>query len=243
MDLRDNISERRRAAGLTQEDVASKLGVSRQTVGKWESGRATPELEKLIALSDLLGCSLDELVGRAEENVGNLGEIKTSVKELEVSGSEKSAVEDLHGWQDGMQHPHRVATAKYAALLAAGIWFVAAAIGLTALLFGPSSVDNIEVRGVVPYAVLLGIVFGAALVVAARMYRARNVQIGTTDEVSARRWGTAAAMALAMIACGICALIAFAPNARATMLICLEVLALAAWPATFAVVFAIDSRR
>lgn len=53
MDLRDNISERRRTSGLTQEDVASRLGVSRQTVGKWESGRATPELEKLIALCDL----------------------------------------------------------------------------------------------------------------------------------------------------------------------------------------------
>ena len=62
MDLRNNISERRRAGGLTQEDVASSLGVSRQTVGKWESGRAIPELEKLIALCDLLGCSLDELL-------------------------------------------------------------------------------------------------------------------------------------------------------------------------------------
>ena len=243
MNLKDNISKRRRAAGFTQEDVASRLDVSRQTVGKWESGRATPELEKLVALCGLLGCSLDELVGRAEENVGNSGEIKTPAKGLEVSGSEKSAAEDPHDQQDGMQHLYRVATARYAALLAAGIWFIAASIGLIALLFGPSSVDNIEVRRVVPYVVLIGIAFGVALVVAARMYRARNVQIGTTDEVSARRWGIAAVIVLAMIVCGICSSIAFVSNARATLLICLEVLALAAWPATFAAIFTIDSRR
>lgn len=69
MNLRENISERRRAVGLTQEEVATRLGVSRQTVGKWESGRATPELEKLVALCDLFGCSLDELAGRAESEI------------------------------------------------------------------------------------------------------------------------------------------------------------------------------
>ncbi|MBR2836483.1 MAG: helix-turn-helix transcriptional regulator [Coriobacteriales bacterium] len=61
MELRDSISEHRRAAGLTQEELAEKYGVSRQTVGKWEQGKAIPELDKLIMLCDIFGCTLDDL--------------------------------------------------------------------------------------------------------------------------------------------------------------------------------------
>ncbi|MDO4850869.1 MAG: DUF4417 domain-containing protein [Actinomycetota bacterium] len=73
---------------LTQEDVASKLGVSRQTVGKWESGRATPELEKLIALCDLLGCTLDELVGRTEAEIAFMEETASPAAVAPVAAHE-----------------------------------------------------------------------------------------------------------------------------------------------------------
>lgn len=56
----------RKAKGWSQEQLGEKIGVSRQTVSKWELGDTTPEMEKLIALGDLFGISLDELVGRKE---------------------------------------------------------------------------------------------------------------------------------------------------------------------------------
>lgn len=53
--------------GMTQEKLAEQMGVSRQTVSKWETGEAYPEIEKLMELSRLFSCSLDTLL---KENLG-----------------------------------------------------------------------------------------------------------------------------------------------------------------------------
>lgn len=60
--LSERIYQLRRARGLSQEQLAERLGVSRQTVSKWETGISTPELEKLMALCDCFDLTLDELV-------------------------------------------------------------------------------------------------------------------------------------------------------------------------------------
>ena len=52
----------RRKAGLSQEELASRLEVSRQAVSKWESGQTLPDLERAVALSRLFGVSLDYLM-------------------------------------------------------------------------------------------------------------------------------------------------------------------------------------
>ena len=57
----------RRARGLSQEELAERLGVSRQAVSKWETGEASPDLSKLTALSGALSLSLDVLCGLREE--------------------------------------------------------------------------------------------------------------------------------------------------------------------------------
>lgn len=62
MNLSENIFRLRTKMGLSQGDLANELDVSRQSVSKWENGTATPELEKLIGLSDVFGVSIDELV-------------------------------------------------------------------------------------------------------------------------------------------------------------------------------------
>lgn len=48
--------------GITQEKLAERMGVSRQTVSKWETGEAYPELDKLLELSNLFSCTLDALL-------------------------------------------------------------------------------------------------------------------------------------------------------------------------------------
>lgn len=57
-----NLQQYRMGSGMTQEQLAEKMGVSRQTVSKWESGASYPEMEKLIALCGLFDCTLDALV-------------------------------------------------------------------------------------------------------------------------------------------------------------------------------------
>lgn len=62
--LGENLAKYRKKAGYSQEELADKLGVSRQAVSKWERGEASPDTENLIALSRLYGVTLDELVNK-----------------------------------------------------------------------------------------------------------------------------------------------------------------------------------
>lgn len=62
MTLGEKICTLRTGKGLSQEDLAAKLEVSRQSVSKWETGQSVPDLEKIIKLADLFGVNVDELV-------------------------------------------------------------------------------------------------------------------------------------------------------------------------------------
>ena len=71
MKLCEKLYELRRAAGLSQEELAERLNVSRQAVSKWENGAAQPELSKLVELSRLYGVSVDELLSLEEAEKGD----------------------------------------------------------------------------------------------------------------------------------------------------------------------------
>ena len=62
MSFRDNLQHLRAAKGMTQEQLAMLLGVSRQAVTKWEAERAYPEMDKLLKMCSIFECTLDELV-------------------------------------------------------------------------------------------------------------------------------------------------------------------------------------
>ena len=62
MEFHNKLYNHRKQKGLSQEELANRLNVSRQTISKWEVGDSTPDMEKLIAISDLFEISLDELV-------------------------------------------------------------------------------------------------------------------------------------------------------------------------------------
>lgn len=57
-----NLQTARKLKGLSQEDLAEKMQVSRQAISKWESGAAYPEIEKLSELSKYFGCSVDDII-------------------------------------------------------------------------------------------------------------------------------------------------------------------------------------
>lgn len=62
MDFNNRLYQLRKQKGLSQEELANKLNVSRQTISKWELGDSTPDMEKLATISDFFEVSLDELV-------------------------------------------------------------------------------------------------------------------------------------------------------------------------------------
>lgn len=66
MDFPEKLLTLRKASGLTQEQLAEKLEVSRQSVSKWESGQAVPELDKIVALSAVFDVTTDYLLKSSE---------------------------------------------------------------------------------------------------------------------------------------------------------------------------------
>ncbi|MDO4649859.1 MAG: helix-turn-helix domain-containing protein [Eubacteriales bacterium] len=69
--FKDNLVQLRRLNNMTQEDIAEKVGVSRQAVAKWESGETSPDLEKSRLLAETLGVSLDDLANyEPKQNMG-----------------------------------------------------------------------------------------------------------------------------------------------------------------------------
>ena len=64
MSFRKNLEYLRKGKKLSQEDLADKLDVSRQSVSKWESGAAYPETEKILSICKIFDCSLDELMNQ-----------------------------------------------------------------------------------------------------------------------------------------------------------------------------------
>lgn len=114
----ENLSILRRRAGYTQESLAEVLGVSRQAVGKWESGQGLPEAATLLTLADLLGCSLDQLM-------------REELTEEPVQ--EETAWADLgYQWEVYSQHMRRfsLAMAFGVALILMGVAMTVAALGL-----------------------------------------------------------------------------------------------------------------
>ena len=67
----DNLVQMRKMKRMTQEDIAEKLGVTRQAVAKWEAGETVPDLDKCKMLAEIFEVSLDDLANyEPDENMG-----------------------------------------------------------------------------------------------------------------------------------------------------------------------------
>ena len=81
--LNENIKNLRKSKGLSQEELAIKLNVVRQTVSKWENGLSVPDSSMLISLSDELDTSVSELLGEPITEFA-ADDLKTISEKLEV---------------------------------------------------------------------------------------------------------------------------------------------------------------
>ena len=68
MNLSEKLKNAREKAGLSQKDVAEALNISRQSVSKWETGKAYPDIDNLIILSELYNVSVDYLIKDKQES-------------------------------------------------------------------------------------------------------------------------------------------------------------------------------
>ena len=68
--ISDNLYSLRKLHQLTQEEVAERIGVSRQALAKWESGETMPDIEKCVLLAELYNVTLDGLVNYTKDEMG-----------------------------------------------------------------------------------------------------------------------------------------------------------------------------
>ena len=68
MTFAENVKMLRKQAGRSQEQLAEKLGVSRQAVTKWETGAGIPDIENIMAISMLFDISIDDLLSNERDS-------------------------------------------------------------------------------------------------------------------------------------------------------------------------------
>jgi transcriptional regulator with XRE-family HTH domain len=78
MTLSEKIKEHRNRLGFSQEKLAELVGVSRQSVTKWEADQSMPCMENLMTLADIFGISISELAGKTEKELLNIRAVKSS---------------------------------------------------------------------------------------------------------------------------------------------------------------------
>ena len=83
MELGQRLKDCRAAAGMTQEGLADRLYVSRQTISSWENDKSYPDIHSLLMISNLFGVSLDSLIKGDIEIMKEKVE-QTKVKSLEA---------------------------------------------------------------------------------------------------------------------------------------------------------------
>lgn len=91
IDTAKRLADRRKRAGFSQEALALELGVSRQAVSKWERSESSPDTDNLIALAQLYGVSLDDLLYKdVEDDSESASESEMAVSEGVVRDQEDS---------------------------------------------------------------------------------------------------------------------------------------------------------
>ena len=90
--LKDNIKAIRKSKGLSQEELAIKLNVVRQTISKWEQGYSVPDSELLVSLSEALDTPVSMLLGEnvEEQNEDSLKEIAEKLEIINIQLAKKN---------------------------------------------------------------------------------------------------------------------------------------------------------
>ena len=154
MSFRDNMQHLRATRNMTQEQLAMLLGVSRQSVSKWEAERAYPEMDKLLKMCVLFECTLDELV---------TGDLTGRPANGAASIPPGKSQQDVTGYDQAMR--------VFAWKLPLGISVILASAALALLLSDPGLMPIAEVRSFASALVFVGAAVGLALILPASFAR------------------------------------------------------------------------
>ena len=154
MSFRDNLQHLRATRNMTQEQLAMLLGVSRQSVSKWEAERAYPEMDKLIRLCELFECTLDELV---------LGDMTARPANPAASMPPRAAPQDVTGYDQAMR--------TFAWRFPLGVAVIIAGAALSVLFAGVTLVPGSAYQSYSSALMLVGAAVGIALIVPALFAR------------------------------------------------------------------------
>ena len=91
MNLGERLFELRKAKSLTQDEVAEKLNVTRQTVSKWETNQSTPDFDKIVPISELFEIGVEELLTGKKEEKQKKEEVQEEKVITKQEAKEKSA--------------------------------------------------------------------------------------------------------------------------------------------------------
>ena len=151
MSFRDNLQHLRATRNMTQEQLAMLVGVSRQSVTKWEAERSYPEMDKLLRICEIFDCTIDELVQ---------GDLTQREPEPAQAVPAQAALADVTGYDE-----HHV---RFATRLALGVGIIILGLALAALFegvaLGPLPADGLS--GLVLFA---GVIAGLAFIIPAAM--------------------------------------------------------------------------
>jgi transcriptional regulator with XRE-family HTH domain len=221
MSFRDNLQHLRATRNMTQEQLAMLLGVSRQSVSKWEAERAYPEMDKLIKICELFGCSLDELVK------GDLTERGTDAT---FAVPENATPQDVVGYDEHMR--------RHAERIASGVALIVFGVAFAALFSGTQVLSGSEpgVLGVI--CLFIGIGAGLAFIIPAGTDHSAFVRAHpfiedfyTSEEKAQahRRSSRAVVSGIALMFCGIVAALLFPDNESLAGFLFLAFTAVGVW--------------
>lgn len=167
MNFRDNLIHLRAAHNMTQEQLAMLLGVSRQSVTKWESGRSYPEMDKLLTMCQVFDCTLDVLVQ---------GDLTDREAPPASSQAPKAPPADVFGYDEHMR--------RFASRISGGVMAIILGVAASLPLFSLSepTAEGIPVLGenlsgaLGMMCVLAGVAIGLAFLVPAGMQHAAFVR-------------------------------------------------------------------
>ena len=208
MSFRDNLQYLRAERNMTQEQLAMLLGVSRQSVTKWEAMKSQPEMDKLLKMCEIFDCTLDELVtgdltGRAAELV--TGDLTGRAAPATAAPIPAGPPTDVCGYEEHQR--------MMALKVPTGVALILLGIALGLLFEGSVELASWNGRdGLFVIIVLVGILAGLAFLVPAGMEHTAfqkahpYVEDFYTDEDRAaarRQFSTALIAGLALIFAGI----------------------------------------
>lgn len=205
MQFADRLQNYRKQRGLSQENLAELVGVSRQAVSKWESGQTYPDIDKLVVLSELFGVSVDHLLKGGERET--------------VQPEERAAVEDdspiphlsnAH-WRSLFHYEYKSRTTLFGVPLVhinvgRGLYVAKGIIAVGTIAIGAVSVGAVALGGICLGALALGLFSIAALAVGL-LLGAGGLALGTVA-VGGVAVGVAAigGVAIGMFSLGGCAI-------------------------------------